>query len=127
MKLTLREGLLFVPLTVAYQGHSLCISDIVVDTGSASTLLSADYLASIGVVPEPYDVLYTVRGVGGTEVVFSRSLDQVQVGRCTLRDFAVEVGSVEYGFNINGILGTDFLLQAQAVIDLQTLQLVFHA
>jgi hypothetical protein len=126
MKLTLRDGLLFVPLTVLHRGHALTIPDIVVDTGSASTLLSADYLARIDITPEPHDTLYTIRGVGGAEVVFSRRVEQIQAGTCVVNDFEVEVGGVGYGFEINGILGTDFLLRTQAVIDLRELRLVLH-
>jgi len=126
MKLTLHDGLLFVPITVAHAGETLVIPKVVLDTGSASTLFSTDYLARIGVTPQPHDVLYTVRGVGGTEVVFLRRLERVQVGAYALSDFDVEVGAVSYGFAINGILGTDFLLRANAVIDLHALTLTFH-
>ena len=54
------------------------IPQVLVDTGSATTLLAADIVATIGIVPLPQDVLYTLRGVGGTEVVFTRRLDALQ-------------------------------------------------
>jgi hypothetical protein len=126
MKLTLREGLLFASISVVYQEQMLMIPDVVIDTGSASTLLAADWLARIDILPGPHDILYTVRGVGGTEVVFSRRLDQIQIASHIIPDFDIEIGGVEYGFDINGILGTDFLLRAKAVIDLQALELMFH-
>jgi hypothetical protein len=37
-------------------------------------------------------------------------------------DFEVEIGSLEYGIEMDGILGLDFLLQAQAVLDLRKMQ-----
>lgn len=125
MHLTLRDNLIFVTVTVGIQGRQTEIPDVVVDTGSASTLLSADYLSAIGVMPEPDDVLYTVRGVGGAEVVFARSVERLQVGPQAVRDFEIEIGGLDYGFGLNGILGMDFLLQTGAVIDLKTLALDF--
>ncbi len=37
----------------------------------------------------------------------------------------IEVGGMDYGFEINGILGMDFLLKTGASIDLQALELRF--
>lgn len=125
MHLTLRDNLIFVTVTVGIQGRQTEIPEVVVDTGSASTLLSADCLSAIGVMPEPGDVLYTVRGVGGAEVVFARSVERLQVGPQAVRDFEIEIGGLDYGFGLNGILGMDFLLQTGAVIDLKTLALDF--
>ncbi len=79
MQLILRDDLAFVSVTVVYLGRSIEVPDVIVDTGSATTLLSSDYLAHIGVAPRPQDVLYTIRGVGGTEVVFSRRVDSLQI------------------------------------------------
>ena len=125
MHLTLRDDLLFVTVSVVAQGRRVDIPDVVVDTGSGSTMLSADRLSTIGVNPEPDDILYTVRGVGGTEVVFVRSVERLQVGTKAVCDFDVEVGGVDYGFDLNGIPGMDFLLQTGAVINLRHLTLSF--
>jgi len=38
-------------------------------------------------------------------------------------NFAIEVGAMDYGFAIDGIIGTDFLLQVGAVIDLSRLEI----
>jgi len=35
----------------------------------------------------------------------------------------VEVGALDYGFTLQGILGLDFLLQAKAIINLDALTL----
>jgi len=50
-----------------------------------------------------------IHGVGGTEVVFSRQVDKLQVGQQGIERFKIEVGGMDYGFRINGILGMDFL------------------
>jgi len=126
MRLTLRDDLIVVSVTVAYQGREVEVPDMVVDTGSATTMLSTDVVAQIGIVPELHDVLHVVRGVGGTEVVFSRRVDRLQVGPRAVEQFEIEVGGIDEAFDINGILGLDFLLYTGAIINLGALQLGFR-
>ena len=118
MQLTLRDDLILTYVTVAYQGREVEVPDLVVDTGSATTMLSTDIVGQIGVVPESQDTLHVVRGIGGTEVVFSRRVDRLQVGARAVEQFEIEVGGIDTAFDINGILGMDFLLQTGAIINL---------
>jgi len=98
---------------------------VLVDTGSATTILAADVVASIHISPLPTDILHTIRGVGGREVVFTRRVDYFQVGEHTLPDLDIEVGGMDYGFEINGILGMDFLTRTGAIINLKEMSLTF--
>ena len=101
------------------------IAQVLVDTGSATTLLAADIVTTIGIVPLPQDVLHTLRGVGGTEVVFTRRLDALQIDERRLTNFEIEVGGMDYGFEMHGILGMDFLTRAGAIINLREMTITF--
>ncbi len=125
MQLTLRDGLILAPATVVYGRQKMQTPDLVVDTGSATTMLSADLVAQIGITPELDDVLHVVRGLGGAEVVFSWRVDCLQVGTRAVKEFEIEVGGIDEAFGIEGILGMDFLVQTGAIINLSTLQLDF--
>jgi predicted aspartyl protease len=125
MRLTLKDDLPFTRLTVAYRGSAITVDNVLIDTGSASTVLAARAVAQIGIVPEMTDVVYTVRGIGGTEAVFTRRIDHVAVEAQRVTDFEIEVGSMNYGFDIDGILGMDFLTRAGAIINLRDLRLDF--
>jgi predicted aspartyl protease len=125
MQLTLRDNLPFTSVTVAYRGMKIDIPDVLVDTGSATTILAADTVAAIQIVPSPKDALHTIRGVGGSEVAFVRQVDYLQVGEYTLSDFEVEIGGMDYGFEIKGILGMDFLTHSGAIINLRELKIEF--
>lgn len=57
--------------------------------------------------------------------VFTRRVDSLQAGECSLPDFEIEVGGMDYGFEINGIPGMDFLLQAGAIINLRDMKIGF--
>ena len=126
MHLFLKDDLPFTTVTAAYQGKATKISDMLVDTGSATTILSADAVHAIRIVPLPEDKLHVIRGVGGSELVFSRWMDYLQVGTQRLSDFETEIGGMDYGFEINGILGMDFLSLAGAVINLRAMTIEFH-
>ena len=69
--------------------------------------------------------LHTESGIDGSEAVFSRQVDYLQVGERSLVDFEIEVGGMDYGFEINGILGMDFLTHAGAVTDLRKMEIEF--
>lgn len=79
MQLQLRDGLPFCQVVVSYKQKQIVISNVLIDTGSARTIFSADVLRDIGITPQPNDVLEVVRGVGGSELVYTRSVDFVQI------------------------------------------------
>ena len=125
MQLELKADLPYATVTSAYRGTGIEVSDVLLDTGSASTMFAADVVAAVGISPEVDDELRVLRGVGGTEVVFARQVDRVQVGSRSIDQFVIEVGGMDYGFEINGILGMDFLRGTGAIIDLADLALDF--
>ena len=126
MQLTRKYDLPFTAVSITYRGSTIEISQVLVDTGSASTVIAADLVDSIGIFPLPEDRLATIRGVGGSEVVFRRRVDCLQIGEKVLANFDLEVGGMDYGFEINGILGMDFLMEAKAIINLHTMSLTFN-
>jgi len=125
MQLSLKDSLPFVNVTIAYKGIMTDVPNVLVDTGSASTILASDIVASIQITPSAEDILHTIRGVGGIEVVFTRRVDSLKVGQCSVTGFEIEVGGMDYGFEINGILGMDFLTSAGAIINLRELRMDF--
>ncbi|MBN1427503.1 MAG: clan AA aspartic protease [Anaerolineae bacterium] len=125
MQLAVRDNLPFITITIAYKGKVVEIPDVLVDTGSSSTVVSADILSTIQITPALDDVLHTIQGVGGSEVVFTRKVDTVKVGEYCIDTFNIEIGKMDYGFEINGILGMDYLTGAGAIINLQTMEIDF--
>lgn len=123
MNITEIYGLPFVSMTVMFKGRELKLEKVLLDTGSASTLLNADIVQEIGMVPEGNDIVDIIRGVGGVEYVYTKYLDSIIVDEAILNNFQVEIGNMDYGMEIDGILGFNFLKQAGAVIDTGEMQL----
>jgi len=125
MNLELRHRLPFVSVLLDHQGGTVELKPVLIDTGSASTVLSADVVEAVGITPQPDDVINKLRGIGGTEVVYMRVVDRLSLGEASVSNFEVEIGGMDYGFEIQGILGMDFLRQTEAVINLKDLTVEF--
>jgi len=123
--LLLKDSLPFIMIKIIYKGKEIDIPNVLIDTGSASTILAADRLTAIDINPSAEDILHTIRGVGGIEVVYLRKVDLLNAGKCSIPDFEIEVGGMDYGFGINGILGMDFLTASGAIINLKEMQVDF--
>lgn len=123
MKVRLEGGLLYVTAELSYKGQTLTLNEVILDTGSAATLFSSDEVVKLGLVPEPRDPIRRIRGVGGSEFVISKQLDFLSLGDLQRSSVPVQIGTMDYGFPIQGIIGLDFLLDAGAVIDLERLEI----
>ncbi|NJN93849.1 MAG: hypothetical protein HC875_07040 [Anaerolineales bacterium] len=121
MKIRLHEDLLYVTAWLIYQGQQVMLENVILDTGSTGCVFSADKVDAINLLPEPQDFIHQIRGVGGKEFVFTKIVDSLSLGELQVNDFEIEVGAMKYGLNLDGIIGLDFLLHTQAIIDLSQL------
>ena len=120
-KLFIDEGLLLTDMEVTYKGKSLLLKRVLVDTGSGSTIIKTDLAESVDIVAEENDMIYRISGVGGSEFVFSKTIDSIKIGEKEADDFTLEIGAMDYGFELDGIIGLDLLQQMKAIINLDKL------
>jgi hypothetical protein len=80
MKLKLKYGLPFTNVLLTHKGRALSLDKFLLDTGSASTVIAAEIAVELGLGPEPLDVIRKIRGVGGTEYVYEKNIDKIQLG-----------------------------------------------
>jgi predicted aspartyl protease len=118
VKLQLKYGLPFCSIKLIYKGKEIILDDVLLDTGSGGTVFKMDKVEEIGITIEEDDIIETISGVGGSEFVYKKCVDSISMGDLNLENFQVEIGVMEYGFEINGIIGIDFLKSVGAVIDL---------
>ena len=127
MRIRLQDGLPYVSTKVTYQGQSLWLENALLDTGSAGVIVATDQALTIGLLYESDDVVHRIHGVGGAEFVYAKRVDELSVGELHVHDFEIEVGAMDYGFEIEGIIGMSFLIQVGAVIDLVQLEVRLSA
>ena len=123
MSIRLFSLLPYVQVELFHQGRTLTLDQVLIDTGSERSVFSSDEMSSIGIKPSPEDRVSRMAGIGGYEWVCWKRLDQIDLGEFSVPDFEVQIGSMNYGFPIQGIIGMDFLLRMRAIIDLDKLEL----
>lgn len=110
----------FIKTTVTFCGKSLKLENILLDTGSAGTIFNVNKLEVIGIKPESKDVTQTIQGVGGLEFVYTKNIDRISIqDEIEIQNFNVELVSMDYGLEIDGIIGYDFMKEVGLGIDLQ--------
>ncbi len=119
--LTVRDGLPFISVVLTANGQQLQVSNVLLDTGAAVSVFKTDDLLTIGVVPSPTDQIRFMSGIGGREAVIEKQIETLAIGNLTASPFTIQLGAVDYGFVINGIIGVDFLFAVGATINLRAL------
>lgn len=96
----------------------MSLDNVLIDTGSGGTVFKMDKVDELGITIENDDTIETISGVGGVEFVYKKNIDGINLGSIDVKDFTIEVGVMDYGFDINGIIGMDFLKRIGAIINL---------
>lgn len=113
-----KYGLPFCQVTLLYKGKSMSLDNVLLDTGSGGSVFKMDKVDELGITIEGDDSIDTISGVGGVEFVYKKNIAGISIGNLEVRDFTIEVGVMDYGFEINGIIGMDFMKDVGAIIDL---------
>jgi predicted aspartyl protease len=121
--ITIRNGLPFVAVELTHNGKTLLPGDFLIDTGSAGTMIDAEYALELCLTPGKQEKIARITGVGGAEFVYLKVLEKIAVGSLIVTGLVVEVGAVTHGFGFGGILGMDFLSATNAIIDLRSMEL----
>ncbi len=122
MNITSRHGLPFIEVEFINQGKSHRSANFLIDTGSASTLLSVEIAVRLGLGPEPNDTIREIRGVGGSEFVYEKHIDKIILGSKQMDSFKIQIGDMDYGFEMDGIIGYNFLKASKALINLDKME-----
>jgi len=117
-RLEIKHNLPFVKMKVKFRNKETTLKNVLIDTGSASSILKEELVKEIDIKHEPEDTLGSVRGVGGSEFVYIKQVDLLSIGDLEVDNFKIDIGEMNYGFDIDAIIGMDFLQKTGAIIDL---------
>lgn len=120
-KISITDGLPYVSVTIETESQSLTLNKVLLDTGSAGTVFKTDDLERISIVPEPEDAIRRLTGIGGDEYVIEKTIARLNVGTLTAEQFTIQLAAMDYQLDIDGILGSDFLIAVKAQINYATL------
>jgi hypothetical protein len=79
-------------MKVKYRNKEKVLKNVLIDTGSASSILKGELIEEINIKPEPEDLLGSVRGVGGSEFVYIKQVDLLSIGDLEVYNFKIDIG-----------------------------------
>ena len=123
VSLKFNYGLPFCSIDMIHNNKSLKLNNVLIDTGSGATLLKMDKVEEIDITIDVNDSIETIHGVGGSEFVYKKTIDKIKLGNLSVENIKIEIGVMDYGFDIDGIIGINFLRKVGAVIDLEKMSI----
>lgn len=123
MKLEYREGLLFASIKINYNGKTVEINNVVVDTGASYCIVEPSAIEELGIIFTKDDEIETFYGVNSLFSYVKRVADNIILDDYCINNVPIYVGSVSD--NIDALLGLDVLLNIGATIDLKNMEIRF--
>ncbi|MEW9924073.1 aspartyl protease family protein [Clostridium butyricum] len=120
INLRYQHKLLFCSLNLTIDNQLLHLENVLLDTGSATTLINSDYIHFDG-----NEELVNVHGVGGYESVLMKPFRSISINDSTVHDVLLCVGEMDYGIHIDLLIGLDLLKTLNADISIKNMCLEF--
>ncbi len=98
-----------VELELQHGSDAVVLKNVLLDTGSASTILATNAVARIGLRPDIGDRIIEMYGIGRSESVVEKRVEQLALGGRLIGDFPVQLGEMDYGITSDRIVGADLL------------------
>lgn len=121
----MREELPFICCKVEHQAKTVEL-EALVDTGSAGTMLSSEVADKLGIDFTTGKEAYIVYGVGGGDSVYTHDISRLVIGNVAAVNFLAEIGDMNYGLQMDAIVGVDVLQATGAVLRMRSLLLEFE-
>lgn len=116
INLRYQHHLLFCSLDLTLNNQDLHLKNVLIDTGSATTLINADYILLDG-----NEKIKNARGIGGCERILVKNFDTLTLNNFVLNNIALSIGDMDYGIDIDLLIGLDFLKILNADISMKNM------
>lgn len=123
MNFEMDEHLPLVSVEIQYDGQMKVFNNVLLDTGCSSTILDTDLCEDIGLMLDLENAITRkMYGIGGTEICIEQKVKDMTIGKFQLMDFTIQLGDVREMHGFDGILGSDFFLAYQIIIDYENMK-----
>lgn len=113
IQLKFKHSLLFCELDIVINNQKIHLNNVLIDTGSATTLINSDYISLDGT-----EEFINIYGVGGYEAVLNKQFKSISINNIPLKNIVLSVGELDYGINIDMLIGLDLLKLLNADINI---------
>lgn len=121
IKLRYQDRLLFCSICIKIDGQVLNLDNVLIDTGSATTLINADYITLDGT-----EQIRNAQGVGGYERILKKNISTIEINDVMINNIALSIGDMDYGIDIDLLIGLDVLKALNADINIKDMILTFN-
>ena len=97
------------------------LNRVLIDTGSAATLINADHILLDG--SEIRNMAY---GVGGYEEILTKQFETFEINNSRINNINISIGDMDYGIDIDLLIGLDVLKALNADINIKEMTLSFN-
>jgi hypothetical protein len=123
MNFNFRNGLIWIPIDIEYEGENINIDNCILDTGSATTAIDIDLVEFN--YKKPSFVKRLVGIGGGTQEVINQEVNKITIDQISLENVEIEFGDIQADIGINGFIGTDVLRNFDINIKFSNKELYF--
>ena len=119
MNIRIENGLPIVSVEIKCGEKTALLTDVLLDTGCATTIFDTDALAQIGI---ELDIINgrtkRMYGVGGySEICYEQIVNNVIIDGKELASFLLQLGMTKEIYGFDGILGVDFMERTGMIIN----------
>lgn len=121
MKIEMREGLPLVSVLLSYNGKTMQLNDVLLDTGCSTTIFDSDEVEAIDLIIDRANGRpRRMYGVGGeSELCYEQIVSDLIINHHLFAAFQLQLGITKETYGFNSILGIDFMIESGAIIDLK--------
>jgi hypothetical protein len=117
------DHLPLVAVQIEYNGMKMTFTNILLDTGCSSTILDTDLCEEVGLMLDLESaIIRKMYGIGGTEICIEQKVSGMTIYKFPLNDFIIQLGDVREMHGFDGIIGSDFFLANQLIIDFENME-----
>lgn len=119
MKIEMFDGLPIVSVSLTYKGKTMCLHDVLLDTGCSTTIFDTDEVEEIGLIIDRKNGRpRRMYGVGGeSELCYEQIVSNIIINNHLFDSFQLQLGITKETYGFNGILGVDFMNESNIIID----------
>jgi hypothetical protein len=119
MKIEMFDGLPIVSVSLTYKERTMCLHDVLLDTGCSTTIFDTDEVEEIGLIIDRKNGRpRRMYGVGGeSELCYEQIVTDIKINNYLFDSFHIQLGITKETYGFNGILGVDFMTESNIIID----------
>ncbi|WP_281889156.1 aspartyl protease family protein [Paenibacillus sp. YYML68] len=128
MQIQMKDGLPIVSLNVSYEGKTICLENVLFDTGCAATVFDTDLMASIDLhIDFINGTAKRMYGIGGTsEACYEQLIPNLIIDGLHFETFRMQLGSIQEPYGFEGILGIDYMQRTGLKVDFEKMNIRYR-